>query len=378
MKRDPQPRLRVAVFSPNQRTSTETFIRAHIERLPMDTIQIYGPHWHMADPRGYCWPLLRYAGEALRRVAPRTDRSVYSLALARKLKRLKVDVVLAEYGTTGATVLGACRMAKIPLVVYFYGFDASYKPVIDEYLADYRKMFEFAFAIVAVSSSIKTRLIEWGALARKTHHLICGVDPGLFHGASPAEAAAHFVAVGRFVEKKAPHLTVLAFREVVNVDPSAKLSMVGDGPLLGPSRRLAEALGLRSNVDFLGVQPPEVVSALLRTARAFVQHSLVAEDGDSEGTPVGMTEAQMAGLPVVSTRHAGIPDVVQDQATGFLVDEGDAVSMGRRMAQLALDPTLAGQLGQRARERALALFTLDVQLAKLAAILQDAVASDRR
>jgi glycosyltransferase involved in cell wall biosynthesis len=107
----------------------------------------------------------------------------------------------------------------------------------------------------------------------------------------------------------------------------------------------------------------------MQRARAFVQHSVTAPDGDSEGTPVAIIEAQMSGLPVVSTRHAGIPDVVIDGETGFLVNEGDVAGMGRMMARLASQPALAARLGESARRRALAGYTLSRHLEQLAGIL---------
>ena len=367
-----RPRRRVAVFSPNQSSPSETFVRAHIERLPFETVHIYGGGWQRRGTSGWVWPILRYPGWAIGKVAPAAGRTLFARALAHKLRRLKIDVALAEYGMTGAEIQDACRLARVPLVVYFYGFDAFSRSILEEYLPEYRRMFDSAAAIIAVSDTIRKRLDEWGAPPERTPHLVCGVDPLRFHGAAPADAQPHFVAVGRFVEKKAPHLTVLAFRDVFAAHPSARLSMVGDGALLGPTRRLAAALGLEESIEFLGVQAPEAVAALLRTARAFVQHSLVAEDGDSEGTPVGILEAQMSGLPVVSTFHSGIPEVVEDGVTGLLVREGDAAGMGKMMSRLASDPVLAGQMGTQARERALQLFALDTHLAKLAEILEQA------
>jgi glycosyltransferase involved in cell wall biosynthesis len=282
---------------------------------------------------------------------------------------MKIDVVLAEYGMTGAEIQDACRLAGVPLVAYFYGFEAWSKPVVEKYLPDYKRLFGNAAALVAVSASIATRLADWGAPREKIHEIVCGADVHRFQGADPARAEPHFVAVGRFVEKKAPYLTVLAFRDAVAVQPSARLSMVGDGPLLGPTRRLAATLGLGEKVVFHGIRTPEEIAELMRSARAFVQHSLTAEDGDKEGTPVAIVEAQAAGLAVVSTRHSGIPDVVVDGETGLLVDEGDAAAMGQMMARLALDPALAGRLGAAGRQRALALFSLEEHLRKLAEVL---------
>jgi glycosyltransferase involved in cell wall biosynthesis len=360
------------VFLPRKGTSSETFIRAHVERLRLDTVPVYGGGWRRADENGPFWPALRYAGWTLGRIVPAAGRALYARALARKLRLGRFDVALAEYGTTGAEIHDACRAAGVPLVVYFFGFDASSRPVVDKYLPEYRRMFGNAAAIVAVSDSIAQRLLQWGAPAAKLRHIVCGADSERFSGAAPEQAPAHFLAVGRMTDKKAPHLTVLAFRDVAAVVPTAKLSMVGDGPLLEATRRVAASAGLERSVAFLGVRTPEEVATLMRGARAFVQHSVTAEDGDSEGTPVALLEAQMAGLPVVSTRHAGIREVVAEGETGLLVEEGDAAAMGRAMVRLAQDPALAATLGRKARERAMQRFSLERSLSELAAVLEEA------
>jgi glycosyltransferase involved in cell wall biosynthesis len=362
-------RPRVAVFSPNKCAPSETFIRAHIERLPLETVPIYGGGWQRFGDRGPLWPMARFAGRVLGKVVPSATAALYDRALAGKLRALGIDVALAEYGMTGVEVLGACLAARIPLVVHFHGFDASSKPVIQRYLSGYRRMFAAASAVVAVSAPMRAQLIAWGAPEERTHLNSYGVDEARFVGAAPADAPALFVAVGRFVEKKAPQLTLRAFGQVLRVDPSARLIMVGEGPLLDPTRRLAAELGLQQSVEFPGAQHPEQISAFMQRARAFVQHSVTAPDGDSEGTPVAIIEAQMSGLPVVSTRHAGIPDVVIDGETGFLVNEGDVAGMGRMMARLASQPALAARLGESARRRALAGYTLSRHLEQLAGIL---------
>jgi Glycosyl transferases group 1 len=107
-------------------------------------------------------------------------------------------------------------------------------------------------------------------------------------------------------------------------------------------------------VTFLGEQPHDVVAAELRGARAFVQHSITAVDGDSEGLPNSVLEASATGIPVVSTRHAGIPEIVVDGTTGYLVDEHDVPAMVTQMERLLGDPALAatlGRAGRRARGR---------------------------
>jgi glycosyltransferase involved in cell wall biosynthesis len=139
-------------------------------------------------------------------------------------------------------------------------------------------------------------------------------------------------------------------------------------------RDLAAALGIEHAVTFLGAQPHDVVERQMRQARAVVQHSVTASNGDSEGTPVAILEAGAMGLPVVATRHAGIPDVVADGATGLLVDERDVRGMARHMLTLARSPSLSGQLGRNAAMRVRSYYTMEQSIGRLARVLRAAAA----
>lgn len=97
-----------------------------------------------------------------------------------------------------------------------------------------------------------------------------------------------------------------------------------------------------------------------------------AENGDCEGTPVAVIEAQMTGLPVVATRHAGIPEVVIDGETGFIVEECDIEGMGQRMLQLVSDPELAGKLGAAGHTRASTHYTTDIHINTLDSMIEKA------
>ena len=145
--------------------------------------------------------------------------------------------------------------------------------------------------------------------------------------------------------------------------------MVGDGPLLTQARSLVQALGLQERVCFFGVCSQGEVADLMRRVRGFVQHSLVAPDGDSEGNPVAVMEAQLSGLPVVATRHAGIPEVVVDGQSGLLVQEGDERAMAQAMVQLVRDPDLAARLGDCGRRRIQERFTIEHHLREVSQLL---------
>jgi glycosyltransferase involved in cell wall biosynthesis len=284
----------------------------------------------------------------------------------------RADAVLAEYGATGVRVGDACRRLGIPLIVHFHGFDASVRSLLEQHAVTYPEMFRTAAAIVAVSRAMRTKLIALGAPDAKVHYNPCGVNCRAFAGGSPADAPPVLVAVGRFVEKKAPQLAVTAFAEVFRAEPSARLRMIGEGPLLDECRALATALGIDEAVTFLGTQPPEVVQKEMRGARGFVQHSVEAANGDCEGTPVGILEAGASGLPVVSTRHGGIPDVVIEGETGLLVAEKDVSGMAQHMLTLVRSPELAGRMGQQARARIEEHFSNERSLTRLWSIIQEA------
>ena len=147
--------------------------------------------------------------------------------------------------------------------------------------------------------------------------------------------------------------------------------MVGDGELFDVSKNLVKSLGLENNIILLGGLERKKIIKHLQSAFLFVQHSIVAYNGDSEGTPVGIIEAMAAGLPVVSTRHAGIPDVVIENETGLLVDEGDIDTMASYMLKLVENRDLAESFGKNGNARILSEFTLQKHISTIDRLIQE-------
>lgn len=263
----------------------------------------------------------------------------------------------------------ACRKLDLPLIAHFHGYDASVHTVLEKHRSDYRKLFDQEFAFVGVSRSMCRKLIELGAPDQKVHWTPCGINTDSLQPARPASPPPVFIFVGRFTEKKAPHLTILAFARVYQSYPEARLVMIGDGELMGPCHDLVAALKLEPAVSILGSQPHDQVIRHMQQARAYVQHSVTARSGDSEGTPVAVLEAAGLGLPVISTHHAGIPDVISHGETGLLGAERDIETMASHMSLLATDEGLAADLGERARRHVLAHHTMEASLSGLRAIL---------
>nr|MBA3326647.1 glycosyltransferase [Paracoccaceae bacterium] len=145
---------------------------------------------------------------------------------------------------------------------------------------------------------------------------------------------------------------------------------VGDGPLRELCDALIDELALGDRVSMHGTLDYEEYVRLMRRASLFVQHSVTAPNGDTEGFPVSIMEAMSTGLPVVSTRHSGIPEGVEEGVTGLLVAEGDTEAMAAAMTELLADPPRAARMGAAGRSRVLSHFTQQESLSRLRAILE--------
>lgn len=372
--------LRICIVQPTEPSDSETFVEDQRRYLGerFDCRLLHGGYF----PERYESGRLLVADDGWRRFWNPMLRRVFDVswdaarrkAMRRYLGAERIDLVFTQYGPTGAEVADVCRRAGVPFVVHFHGFDAYRMDTLSRYSSAYEQMFTHGVAFVAVSRDMCEQLVSLGAPREKIRYNSCGAETNLFQGSAPLSAPPTFLAVGRFVEKKAPHLTLLAFKEVAARCSQARLIMVGDGPLLDACSQMVIAAGLEDRVDLPGVKRREEVASLMRKARAFVQHSVRSPDGDREGTPVAVLEAGASGLPVVATRHAGIKDAVLDGETGFLVDEHDVKAMSDAMVTLAEDPEKAEELGTNARKRIVSEFGQERQLLRLAQILEEAAA----
>jgi glycosyltransferase involved in cell wall biosynthesis len=211
-----------------------------------------------------------------------------------------------------------------------------------------------------------SHLISQGWDSHKLKHISYHVNPSNFPLSSPHHSPKHFLSVGRLVEKKGGILTLVAFHQVLQKHPDATLTIIGDGPFGEIYRQYCRGVGLLDSVNFLGAQPHEVVAKEMAKARCFVQHSVTSENNDHEGTPVAIIEAQVSGLPVVATTHAGIPEAVIDGKTGFLVEEFDVDSMAARMSDFAANTYLAESFGKEARNSAVERFSFENTIGRIA------------
>lgn len=368
--------LRICLLRTVQWAYSETFIDDHIAYLGGEVTVIYGRPFPVE--KRFKGPLFTASELSLLKEGGLAKRQRhYTELFARHLAAEHYDAVLAEYGTLGMRACAACSQANIPCVVHFHGHDASNKNTLKRHAEAYQKMFRQADRFIAVSQVMRRRLIDMGAPPQRCFVNPCGVAIPDGNPGTPETSEPVFLAVGRFVKKKAPNLTLQAFALARRQAPDMRLVMTGKGELQEACKVLAQELGVGEAVSFPGVVSREVVAALMRTSRAFVQHSVTAASGDSEGMPVAILEAGAAGLPVIATRHAGIPEAVLERENGFLVEEGDVAGMAQAMLHLAKDPELAGRLGRNYRQRVAAHFSREKSIQGLRNILLDACKQGR-
>ena len=357
---------RLLVFAPTRRAVSETFVRANLEGLPFDVQAYFGDERPWSQPARLLYGLAVLVSKACTRLGLLRLAGWPAALVARGLiARHQPDLVLAEFGFHAVRVMEAAPAMSVPLVVHFRGSDLSARRKIGVLRVRYHRLMGLAAGLICKSQPMAQTLQALGAPADRILISASGANAQLFHGSAPATAAPICLAVGRFVAKKGPLHTIRAFA----AQPLGQLWMVGEGPLLVKAKALAEQLNLGERIRFLGVHSQADVAALMRQVRVFVQHSLVAADGDSEGNPVAVMEAQLSGLPVVATRHAGIPEVVIDGQTGLLVEEGDVRGMSAAIERLLQDPILCSQLGTAGRSHVEQGFTLEQHLADVSRFL---------
>ncbi len=365
--------MNIAIVSVNKKKYSETFIHAQVKKLPASVYYLHTGYLPtMAGfndiplvPPSLITTFKKWRGHS--------EDDLLQFAIKKYLRRNGIQLVLAQYGPSGVKMMEICHELNLPLFVYFRGYDAYRREILESYGTGYSRLFDIAVKLFVVSHEMKAQLVYLGADEQKIIYNPSGADTEQFIWHDAGKNPLKFLTVGRFEETKNHQATIQAFQQVVKNYPHARLILVGDGPLKKTCIDLVKALNLESAVEFAGILPHESVADIMAQVRCFALHSFTPVSGDKEGTPVSIMEACASGLPVVATHHGGIPDVVKDGETGFLVKEGDIRNMADRMVRLAADPNLATRLGTAGHHRIRNHFTQKQNIDLLWASIQESV-----
>jgi glycosyltransferase involved in cell wall biosynthesis len=286
------------------------------------------------------------------------------------LKKHRVRVLLGESLDQSLPLFRLLRGRDIRFFVHAHGHDLARCLQQEEYRRGYLEYTEAA-GVIAMSQKGKDSLVALGLPSDHVRVARYGVDvPQEIPTRATVESDVRCIAVGRMTNIKAPILLLESFRRAAEADPKLHLDYIGGGELFAMAAHYVRAWQLQDRVTLHGVQPSSFVADLMAKADIFLQHSATdPTNGDMEGLPVAILEAMARGLPVVSTRHAGIPEQVVEEETGILVDEGDVDGMAKGILRLAIDPSLRQRMGQAGHRRALENFTWEKNRDELRAVM---------
>jgi colanic acid/amylovoran biosynthesis glycosyltransferase len=262
------------------------------------------------------------------------------------------DVIHCHFGPNGkiGVLLKQLNVGR-NVVTSYYGQDVRHY-IRQHGTQFYDSLFERGDLFIAISRHMKKQLAELGCHEDKILIHPLGIDVGKFGfrlRAPGPGGRVKILTVARLVEKKGLEHSIRAVAHLMQEFPRLEYRIAGNGPLRGHLESLLSKLGVQDRVRLLGWQDQEEVRRLYEQSHIFVLASVTASDGDEEGTPTVLLEAQAQGLPVVSTTHAAIPEITLNDRSAFLVPQRDVDALETRLRYLICHPEVWPGMGRAGR-----------------------------
>lgn len=264
------------------------------------------------------------------------------------------DIIHCHFGPNGERGLMLRDIGAIrgKLVTAFHGFDISLY-LRQEGVDVYKRLFDAGDLFLPVSEYWKRRLIEIGCPEEKIVVHKMGVDCTKFRY-SPrsigSDGQIRLVSIARLVEKKGLEYGIRAVARLMTDYKNIQYTIIGDGPLKESLQKIIVESGFGDRIELIGWREQEEIIGFFEKAHILLAPSVTSVSGDQEGIPVALIEANAMGLPVISTRHSGIPELVRDGASGFLVPEKDENAIYDRLKYLVDHPGLWPDIGSNGRK----------------------------
>jgi len=195
--------------------------------------------------------------------------------------------------------------------------------------------------------------------ADRIQRIYNGLDLAEFRSGDLSAGVPTIISVGRLIEKKGFRYLIDACRLLNERARSFRCEIIGDGPLETELRTQIEQFGLSHHVELLGPKRQREIIDDLTAATVFALPSVIDGEGGMDNLPSVIMEAMASGLPVISTPIGGIPEMVVENSTGFLVPPKDSASLADAIEKVILDPPLARRLGENGHQRACELFAIE-------------------
>jgi len=269
------------------------------------------------------------------------------------LTESKAQLLHIYFGHIAVLLRPLIRQWQNPSVVSFHGADVLVDMQKPTYRRATKEMLSLVRRVLVRSDSLRQAVIDLGCAPEKIEIQRTGIPltEFLFRERSiPGKRQWRLLQAGRLIEKKGLKTTLRAFAKFGKEFPGARLTIAGEGPQLEELQALARELQIDGVVDFAGFVSQEELRELFYEAHIFLHPSETGRDGNQEGVPNSMLEAMASGLPVFATWHGGIPEAVENNISGILVNERDYRALADGLIETAKSPARLPVMGRMASE----------------------------
>lgn len=271
------------------------------------------------------------------------------------LDKPSYDIIHCHFGPLGnyALFLKELNVIKGKIVTSFHGYDLS-TLLTDQNKNIYDKLFVNGDLFLPISNYWRDELLRLGCKENKIIVHRMGINTHIFKYQPEHHKnrrVINILSVARLVEKKGIKYGILAVSKLLKHYPDIYYQIVGDGPLKKDLENTINLLNISKNVRLLGSMNQDEVRSFMIDSDIFLAPSITASNGDQEGIPVVLMEASALCLPVVSSFHSGIPELIENNVSGFLSHERDIDSIYDNLSLLLENPDLRYKMGCAGRKK---------------------------
>ncbi|NEO99166.1 MAG: colanic acid biosynthesis glycosyltransferase WcaL [Symploca sp. SIO2E9] len=290
------------------------------------------------------------------------------------LGRGSYDIIHCQFGTLGLVGL-SLRQAGIlkgQIITTFRGIDIS-RYVQEHGNCVYNQLFREGEFFLANCQFFRQKALNLGCNPNQIIVHASGIDCRKFNFKPryfPADGLVRILTTGRLVEKKGIKYCLIAIAKLSRIYPNIQFTIVGDGPLKTEFERQIKTLNISHLVKLIGWKNQRELIKILDNYHIFLAPSVTAADGNQDAPVNTLKEAMAMGLPVISTEHGGIPELVEDGVSGFLVPERDAEAIAEKLQYLLENPEIWQQMGSSGRNRVVQKYDMETLNNELVEIYQ--------
>ena len=280
-----------------------------------------------------------------------------------KITKSDFDIIHAQFGPYGNLMMMLKEFGVLngKLVTQFRGFDVS-SVIRSEGIHYYDSLFASGDLFLPVCDYINNKVMGLGAPENKTFVHYSGINLDKFEYKKrdfKKSGVLKIGSVGRLTAKKGYEYVIQALSILKSEGLEFTYEMVGDGELKDDIAGLISHYGLSRNVTLLGSRNHDFIVDFLHEIDIFISHNVTAQSGDQEGIPNTLKEAMLSGVPVFTTYHGGIPELVNDEINGFLTEEKNIQQLVDKLKSFAFPLQDLEKITCNAREVAVSMFDTD-------------------